>query len=154
MTSAPCYTCGENPMDFSGASQLKKIQRIVADNITIIVISAITVSLLIVVIWYFYYQLKDTIKKWRTAYAKKKEDIKIVNEDSEVYDEDDYNFDNTKTVEPNKVDFVRSMQIAYKDYNKLKGEYILSNFSKTNDDVIDQSMFYRKYDDYSYKNTN
>lgn len=148
-TPSKCITCSNNPMDLSGTVQMNKINKIISDDITVILISIFIIIILGIIIWYFAGQLIAAIKRWRGAYARNNTDIKKVSDDKEVYDED--MADTTVQVNPMKEDFLRTMENAYEDYNKLKTEYIASNYSKANDDLIDKSVFYKKYDDYDYK---
>jgi hypothetical protein len=148
-TSAPCYNCGTNVNDFTGGSQLKRIERMVADNYTIIGIAIITFILLFIVIRYFAKQLYEVIKNYQNSKKKQQAEKKGV-DDSEIYDEDEPPVDTSKYMESGKTDFVKDLETAYKDYNKLKGEYIRTNYSKVSDDGIDKTAFYKKHDDYSY----
>lgn len=150
-TTTGCNTCGSNVMDLSGTSQLKRIERMIADNYTIIVISIITLIILGIVINYFGTQLYNCLKRYYTV--KSLSGIKSNSAtlaDGEEYDEDNGTFDPLMHFDQGKTDFVKNMEVAYKDYNKLKGDYIQTNYKHTNDDSIDQSALYSKYDDYSY----
>jgi hypothetical protein len=137
-------------MDFSGSAQLKKIERMISDNYTIIVISFVTLILLFIIIKYFAKQIYNTIHRYRMSYGMDKKDKAVIVDDSEIYDEDDPPIDTTKYFDAGKTDFVKNLETAYKNYNKLKGEYIRTTYNTDNDDTIDQKALYGKYDDYTY----
>jgi len=152
--SAPCYNCGGNLADLSGTSQIKKIERLIADNYTVIGICIVIVIGLSVIVWHFGSQIYETIKNYKQSVLKFKgttSSSKTI-EDNEVYDEDAKPYDTTKYFESGKQDFVKSMETAYKDYNSLKSDYLRTNNKVANDDVVGKdTIFYKKYDDYEYK---
>jgi len=153
--SAPCYSCATNMADATGAAQLKRINKIISDNFTVIVLCFFAICLLIFMIWFFGRSLHTVVKNWYDVRTKldntnNANNATILNDDTEVYDDEDEMLTNIMITDPNKTDFVKSMETAYKDYNRLKSEYIQSNYTRENDDVINQSSFYKKYDDYDY----
>lgn len=160
-SSIPCISCKDGIIkDMSGVSQLRMINRMIGDNYIIIFISFITVIILLIIAKYFGKNLLDTIKSYRNSFIKSQEGIEIGKkgkytntkgmDDGEIYD-DKQDIDSSQYFETGKLDFVKKMQTAYKDYNKLKSDYIQSTYSKQNDDVINNDTLYKKYDDYSYK---
>ncbi len=152
-TAAPCYNCGGNVADTTGMNQIKKLERLIADNYTVIVICIILSIVLFICLKYFGTQIYEVIQRYRKSAIQVKSGLPDVTEDTEIYDEDDKPYDISKYFGQGKNDFVKSMEDAYKDYNKLKSDYIRTTYSKTNDDVIDKdTVFYGKYDDYDYPN--
>lgn len=153
--SDPCYNCGGNLTDLTGTSQLKKIERLIADNYTIIGICIVIVSVLSLVAWYFGSQLKEILKNYKNSLIKLKGTTKSakIDADNEVYDDEASKpYDMTKYLDPGKQDFIKNMKNAYKEYNTLKSDYIRTNNKSDNDDVINKdTIFYKKYDDYEYK---
>lgn len=151
----PCYNCGGNLTDLTGTAQIKKIERLIADNYTIIGICIVLVIVLSLVAWYFGSQLLETIKSYKKSLIKARGSDKsaTVEIDNEIYDEEATKpYDMTKYLEPGKQDFVKTMEDAYKDYNNLKTEYLRSNNKSENDDLITKdTIFYKKYDEYEYK---
>lgn len=81
--------------------------------------------------------------------------------DDEVYDESAVD---TKTssvpvkqpyeyMETSKLDFYKTMENAYTDYNLQKSKYIANTYDgRENDDVVDKKVLYPDYDDYDYNN--
>lgn len=152
MSSTPCYTCGGNVADMSGVAQLKRIERLIADNYTVIGLSVGISVLLFIIIWYFGKQMYEVIRNYRKSYISLKSSMPSTTDDSEIYDDDDKVYDVAQYFDPGKNDFVKAVETAYKDYNKLKTDYIRTNHMDDNDDTIGKdTMFYKKYDDYQYK---
>lgn len=156
-SSSPiCLTCTGGVNDLTGVPQLKKIERMISDNYTLIFISFILLLILFLITWYFGSQLKETIDIYRKASVKFNDTLAINaskiggTDDSEVYDDDGAFVDTTKYFGAGKTDFVDKMKLAYKDYNKQKAEYIKTTYSTIDDDIIDTSTMYKKYDDYEY----
>lgn len=152
MSSAtPCYNCGGNVADTTGMNQIKKLERLITDNYTVIIISIILLIVLFICLKYFGTQIYTSIKRYRQTAIKVKSALPNVTEDTEIYDEDDKPYDISKYFDQGKNDFVKSMEDAYKDYNKLKSDYIRTTYSKNNDDLVNKdTVFYGKYDDYDY----
>lgn len=72
-----------------------------------------------------------------------------------IYDEDnpyvaigkkpkDYKPENEKA-------FFRNIDNKYKEYNTQKREYIKHKYSRNDDDIINDTLLYPKYDDYDYR---
>ena len=136
----------------SGVTQIKKIEKLIADNYTVICLCIGIVIILALVVWYFGKQMFEVIKNYRKSYVSMKGNMPSTSEDSEIYDDDEKVYDVSQYFEPGKTDFVKAVETAYKDYNTLKSDYIRSNHMDDNDDVIDKdTIFYKKYDDYEDK---
>ncbi len=154
--ATPCYNCGGNLADLSGTAQIKKIERLIADNYTIIGICIVITLGLSFIIWYFGSQIYETIKNYKKSVIKYQgtdTTAQKLDLDNEVYDEDGAQpTDITKYFDSGKQDFVKTMDNAYKDYNTLKTDYLRTYNKSENDDVVNKdTIFYRKYDDYTYK---
>lgn len=151
-SSAPCYNCAQNVADITGTAQLKRINRMISDNFTVIFLCILTIILLSWMMWFFGSKMYSVIKKWQDVRIKvDNSGNATINDDKEVYDEEAMALDGgLNAVNPDKQDFAKSMEYAYKEYNRRKSEYIQTNYTRPNDDVIDQSVFYKKYDDYTY----
>jgi hypothetical protein len=158
--SSPCYSCGQNAMDFSGEAQVRRIQRMISDNYTIIVLSIVSIIVLLFAAKYFWGELYASLSSYRKALQKQNDSLdnnsygnKKKTEDDEEYEDDDekdQTFDSTQYFKEGKKQFVTNMESQYNKYNKLKSEYIANNYSKSSDDVIDQSALYKSHDDYTY----
>lgn len=154
-----CVSCSGPVQDLTGIAQLKQIERMISDNYTIIFISIIIFFILILILWYFSSQLKETLLTYRQAYSRLNDTLNttgnlgsdaIKNDDSEVYDDENEFIDTTKFFDEGKLDFVSKMKLAYKDYNTKKADYIKNTYSTLDDDVIDTTAMYSKHDDYEY----
>jgi uncharacterized protein YozE (UPF0346 family) len=161
MSTASCQTCiGNSGNDLTGVSQLKKIERMISDNYTMIFISFLLIIILLLVIWHFYSDLRDTLKNYyKIMQNKTSQKGKAIlagssasfPEDEEDYDDEPSYLDSTAYFESGKADFAKKMDSTYKEYNKEKTDYIRSTHRIDNDDVVDtSSVLYKKYDDYSY----
>jgi cbb3-type cytochrome oxidase subunit 3 len=153
MSNSPpiCLSCTGNVNDLTGVTQLKKIERMIGDNYTLVFFSFVLLIILFLIIWYFGSQLKENIDTYRKAYIKLNDNvtkIEVAYDDSEIYNEDGEYVDTNKYFDKGKTDFVAKMKLAYKDYNKQKAEYIKNTYSTTDVDIIDTSAMYSKYDDY------
>lgn len=154
--SIPCISCNDSVVkDLSGVAQLRSLNRMIADNYTVIIISFITIILLIIIAKYFGKIFITTIITYRSNVNKFQEGIKQTStiNDDENYDEDEQ-IDSSKYFDAGKLDFVQKMQNAYKDYNTKKSQYIQNTYSEQNDDVINKDTLYQKYDNYNYNDKN
>lgn len=155
MSTSSCQTCIGNVKDLTGVAQLKKIERMISDNYTIIFISFILIILLGLILWYFSSQLIQTLKGYYKAVGKKNANVVSrtppAKEDLEDYDDDQAYVDTTTYFEPGKADFVTKMTSAYKEYNEGKSEYIRTTYGVEDGDNIDTTALYSKYDKYDYK---
>jgi hypothetical protein len=133
--------------DLSGTVMLRRLNKIISDNYSLILVSILVFIVPVVMIVYFGRQMADSIKLYKKAVVSGTGNTKKQPEDTELYEDDVY-FDNTKYFEANKSDFLKEMQATYKNYNKEKDEYIKKTYAAKNDDVIDQSVLYKKYDNY------
>lgn len=154
MSSPPCYNCGQNAVDLSGESQLMRINRLISDNYTLIIIAIISSIVLIFIIRYFGMELYKTIRDYRKGSKKMKDtggNNNIVNIDDEDYEDEE----SSKIYSPlpyyseGKQSFLKNVDKNYKNYNKLKKSY-----TEADDDTIDESLLFKNYDDYKYANKN
>lgn len=155
-----------NPCDPTGCAGvpnsvmlLKKLDSMISDNYTLIVIFFIVMIILGMAAIYFFRSLKANLgvywKDKRKSKAPAGENPRIAEDDKYIY------YDNVKDdpepVQPrenmpvNTTEFVTNMEKTYEEYNKLKSEYIKNTTSsRDNDDLVDESVLYKKYDDYKY----
>lgn len=153
-SSAPCVasTCLSKAGDLTPAVELVKIQRLISDKYTIISLFVITTIIVALALIYFGKQLYDTIKQYL---ASKKKVAEVVASTPHQNDNEDYNenvpiVNPTKYFEAGKSEFVKDMDKSFKEYNQEKTKFITSNYDSSNDDLVDQSVFYNKYDNYEY----
>lgn len=155
MSTPTCQTCIGNVNDLTGVAQLKRIERMISDNYTVIFVSFILILLLGLILWYFSSQLRDTLKGYYKAVSKKNADLVSktppAKEDLEDYDDEQTYIDTTTYFEPGKADFVTKMTNAYKEYNESKADYIRTTYGEDDGDPVDTNTLYSKYDKYSYK---
>jgi len=156
MSTPSCQTCAGAINDLTGIAQLRKIERMISDNYTIIFISFLLIVILIFILWYFSTQLHETLKIYYKAAGKRNEDIvgkastSYNPDDAEDYDDEPTYIDSTTHFDSGKAEFVKNMNDAYKEYNKEKADYIRTTYSIDNDDDINTSAMYSKHDDYEY----
>lgn len=149
--SKPCVKCGENKLDLSGDSLIEKINKLLADNYTVITIAVILIIFSIILCFYFVKQLIKTIRTYKDAVQRMAISKTTNPDDDESYDEDS-NFTNPMNYYPeNKKTFVKKIDKEYKEYNKAKDDYIRNIYQKEPDDDINQSSLYGNYDNYSYE---
>jgi len=135
----------------------------ISDNYTIILLAIVSLLVLAFAARYFGVELYNSLSLYREGVRKQMDTLgkdggitaaKLLSQDDEDYDEDgdvtSAPFDVSTYYEQGKKSFVDKVTTQYKEYNKLKGEYIQVNYSKPNDDPVDQDLFYKRHDDYSY----
>lgn len=158
MASAPpCSSCGTNINDFSGTSQLLKIQRMISENYLMIFVCIVMLIIIGYMLYFTINQIVDCVRVYHKA-------INVQNvigvsfksnniQDNEVYEsETPYNaFDPINHFEPGKAEFMSNLEKRYDDYNTAKSKYILSTYERTNDDIVDQKTLYKEHDDYDYQ---
>ena len=156
-----------NPCDPAGCAGvpnsvmlLKKLDSMISDNYTLIVIFFIVMGILSMAFIYFFKSMKTNLG----VYWKDKATVKSPSGDNPRMAEDDkYTYyenvkDDPEPVQPREnmpdktKEFVANMEKTYDEYNKLKTEYIKNTTTKRlqNDDLVDESVLFKKYDDYKY----
>lgn len=138
-------------MDLDELMVRNYISRMLSDNYTMLIIFAIVIALLIMVLSYFIKNTMRTLKDYKSN-LQRSEAPK--DKDSEVYVDDDNDnavVDPKAYQESNKLNFMKQMDNAYQDYNLEKTSYIRATYNRTNDDVVDNRVVYKKYDDYVYE---
>ncbi len=152
----PCTSCGTKVGDFSGTIHIMKIKRMISENYLMISLCVMMLLVIGYLIYFAIVQIIESVKVYRKAIKTEStlSTSKSGNtQDNEVYDTDNpFNpVDPIRYFEPGKAEFVTNLERNYKEYNTLKSDYILSTYERTNDDVIDKTALYKKYDDYDYK---
>lgn len=165
MTATGC----DNACDPSGCLKaddsmmlLKKLEGMISDNYTMLFILFIILSVLLLALYYFGSSLIKTISIWWRNVQEKRGNGGKSSADNPRAKEDDNDiyYDNPKE-DPNYADpfkyapsgqreYVDNMDKAYKEYNDKKTSYITNTYQKQNDDIIDQKVIYKEYDNYSY----
>lgn len=161
-----CSACNpESCSNMSGMMLIKKLQNMLSDNYTMLVIMVVLIGVLGLVLFYFanslsntltnYYKNKKVAEDASTSTAAISDNQRDVKADNEIYYEnvqDDPNKqDPVSFLDKTKQDFIAELDSQYKDINTLKTQYISSTYSgKQNDDVIDQKVLYKDYDNYKY----
>ena len=149
-SSPPCKSCGTNVNDFTGATQIFQINRMIGDNYMVIVFSVIVLVVVGFLMYFAINQIINVLKVYKRANADADGIAAKKTQDAEVYDDEQLVNDPTIYFPAGKAEFVEKMDKAYKEYNTLKTDYILSSYSRTNDDLVDTSTLYRKHDNYEY----
>ena len=147
-SAAACYSCGANVNDATGMSQLQKLNRMISDNYTIVVIAIIILIIIVFVIKYFAGQIVQVMKNYKRASREKQDNSAQL--DQEIYDPDSKIGDPKLYFDKPKSEYVKDLEQKFKEYNNLKDDYVKTNFSKMNDDLVDSRILYKKNDSYSY----
>lgn len=142
-----CKDLTSSVPDLSGTVMMRRLNKLISDNYSLILVSILVFIIPIVMIVYFGRQMADSIKLYKKAVVSGTGTSKKDPEDKELYEDDVY-FDNTKYYDANKADFLKEMKSTYKEYNKEWDDYIKKTYASKNDDHIDQSVLYKKYDNY------
>jgi predicted membrane protein len=139
-----CYSCSSGG-DLSGTVQLKKIDKIINNNYSVLGVFAL---LLVITIISFYYIFTLLYAELKSYFNFRKN--KSLKQDEEYYDDMvDMKYDVSNYYDNNKKQFIKNINKEYSVYNKDKSDYIRSNFNKDNDDVVNgKTIFFKKYDDY------
>lgn len=137
---------------------LQKLDTMISDNYTLLFILFVVLGILGFALSYFVNSLKDNLKAY---YKGKEEDRPPAGDNPRVAFDDDYTYYDDVKEDPVKVDpkanleegkrnFFEGIEKAYDEYNTLKTEYIKNVHKIENDDVVDKSMMFSKYDTYDY----
>ena len=160
-------TC--NPTGCGGTDNsvilLKKLQSMISDNYTMIFILILILAIVGFSLMYFLNSLRQTLVVW---WKNKNENDKTISsgtsgdnprtatDDDVTYyensqDDPEFSTDVFKYAPKEQQDFDRNIQTTFKTYNDNKAAYIASEFTgRTNDDIIDRSVMYKEYDNYTY----
>jgi hypothetical protein len=152
----------------SSVKVLKQLNSMIKSNITIIIILFVMVVILGFGLYYFVNSLISTLSKYQSRKEMNRtsnsESLKDKAADNEEYpeqsdpnnidvEEDDMRVvvDPTKFMPKPKRDFISKLTIENKEYNKDKTEFVTRKLNyPENDDVVDDKILYKDYDDYQY----
>lgn len=147
--------CGGIP---TGAIMLKKLRSMIADNYTLLFIFAVLMIILGLALVYFAQSLVKTL----SGYYKSKGDVKMTSgNDPRTSIDDNYDYYDPISEDPEKIDvegsmpksvsdFSKQIDQTYNEYNTLKSEYIKTTYARKNDDIVDIRLRYSNGDDYDY----
>lgn len=138
-----------SPIDMDEIIVKGYISRLLSDNYTLLIIFIIVTIVLIIVLIYFVKQVQSALKDYYNNIIAS--DIPT-NIDNEVYNEEESKETNTsKFQDPNKLKFYKGMTKVYNSYNVEKSNYIKSTYNRDSDDNINDTVIYKKYDNYKYE---
>jgi hypothetical protein len=149
---------------------LQQINSMISGNMLILAVFFILLIALCLALYYFASSLMSTISYYNASKAVRKsqltgkgESIKDTSVDNEIYPEPvdpkdaEQEFDPTPQIDPKKFmprgkrDFVKQLENENEDYNKQKTDFLVNEMKyKENDDVIDETVMYKDYDNYNY----
>ena len=139
---------------------IHKINNMIADNYTLLFVLLVLIIIIGLALSYFITSLIKGLSSYFKAKQqyKFKEDIdnpRLREFDDNTFYEDtkeDPEFkDPTEYLDKNKKQVLKNMSNEYGEYNKLKSEYITSNYNgRQNDDVVDKTVMFKDYDNYKY----
>jgi hypothetical protein len=128
------------------------INRMLSDNYTLIVLFLFLIIIIGAITYYFYTELRNTIKFYYRNQGSEEAVKNNPNED-ELYEDDNENDDNevNKHLDSVSGNYFKKVENDYKDYNFQKGQYIINNYrKKESDDIIDRNILFEKKDNYTY----
>ena len=149
---------------------VEKIQRMINNNIAIVLILVLLIAFLGVSLFYFLSSIQSTLKNYYVHRDINKLDpsttnsLKDKNADNEIYEEPsdpndaehvDTTFkikiDPTKFMPKYRRDFIKDLEINHKQYNEELTQFMTRNLNYTsNDDKVDSKILYKDYDNYAY----
>lgn len=159
-----------NDTSLSPAVIVEKIQRMINNNIAIVLILFVLIGLLGVSLAYFASSMFKTLKDYYINRGVTKpspastNSLKDKNADNEVYEEpaspDDENetetkfkieADPTEFMPKHKKDFLKDLETSNKQYNEDKTQFMTKRLNyPVNDDIVDSKILYKEYDNYTY----
>lgn len=152
----------------SSVKVLKQLDSMIKSNITIIIILFVMVVILGFGLYYFVNSLISTLSKYQSRKEMNRtsnsESLKDKAADNEEYpeqsdpnnidvEEDDMRVvvDPTKFMPKPRRDFISKLTVENKEYNKEKTEFVTRKLNyPENDDVVDDKILYKDYDNYQY----
>jgi hypothetical protein len=157
----------DNVADSSSSSIMRKINTMVNSNIFTLVIMCGILIVLFLMLSYFVFSLYKNISVY-LKYSKSKDarkgsdsilDKAADNESYEILDET--TFGNPSTIEPKKFmpkpkrTFIKKLEQDNVVYNKEKTDYLIKELQyPENDDLVNDSLLYKQYDNYTYNYNN
>jgi flagellar basal body-associated protein FliL len=159
-----------NDNSLNPAVIVEKIQRMINNNIAIVFILVLLVIFLMVSLFYFGSSIFKTLKDYYINREVSKPDpsttnsLKDRNADNEVYEEPSNENDADQTNDEFKVqvdpvkfmprarrNFIKELEIENKQYNEDKTQFMTKRLNyPVNDDVVDDKILYKDYDNYRY----
>jgi hypothetical protein len=159
-----------NDPSLSPAVIVEKIQRMINNNIAIVVILFVLIGFLGVSLGYFASSMFKTLKDYYINRGVTKPNpastnsLKDKNADNEVYEEptnpDDDNAeetdfkieaDPTEFMPKHKKNFLKDLETSNKQYNEEKTQLMTKRLNyPVNDDIVDSKILYKDYDNYTY----
>lgn len=164
-----CLTQVPINADLQSIINRNMIGTLLKDNYTILVIFIILTVFLILILYYFGNNMRNTLKMYykfnkKMELAPQPTDNQYdIQADDEMYskDENDINKDiglyhlqgrdePMEYINKGKKDFLANVKTTYNDYNTEKSKYIKTTYNKPNDDIVDEDVLFSKHDDYEY----
>lgn len=150
----------------SSVQVMKQLDTMINNNITVIVILLVILTVLGFGLYYFGKSFVTTLSKYYEMKESKKtsnsESLKDKAADNEEYpeqpdpnnpEEEDLKIviDPSKFMPKAKRDFVSKLTLQNKGYNQAKTEFVTRKLNyDENDDIVDSKILYKDYDNYNY----
>ena len=142
--------------------------KIITDNYSVIFVYFVITILLILIAYYFFKNIRRTLKSYRKNSAlieltpAHDNNVKDPAADNEKYTKHDTSKDATlyalrsrdnpiDYIDKGKKDFLSDVDDKYDEYNVAKSDYIKTTYARKSDDVVDQDILFSRHDDYEYK---
>jgi hypothetical protein len=150
----------------SSVQVMKQLDTMIKNNITVIAILLLILTVLGFGLYYFGKSFVTTLSKYYEMKENKKtsnsESLKDKAADNEEYpeqpdpnnpEEEDLKIviDPSKFMPKAKRDFVSKLTLQNKGYNQAKTEFVTRKLNyDENDDIVDSKILYKDYDNYNY----
>jgi lipopolysaccharide export LptBFGC system permease protein LptF len=167
MTTACDSACGSSGCKTDDSVLLlKKIESMISDNYTMLFILLVVLLIVGFALIYFVSSLGKTLQVWWKNKQEKQKALadtggasdnprSPMDDDVTYYenpkDDPDSSTDPFTYAPKGQRDFDQDINATYQSYNEEKTQYIATTYNgKKNDDILDRSVMYKEYDDYSY----
>lgn len=154
--------CSASGADGNSVVYFKKLQSMVSDHYTLILVFIVCLVIGILVAIYFVKSIKNTLSAYLKNKTKRAKTYAPTN-NQRSKDDDDYIYYENVNEDPEpiipkdrlpkgEVEFIEKVDDVYNEYNTLKSQYLQKAYRKSNanEDIIDHKIKFNKYDRYRY----
>lgn len=162
MEQCPLAKIGDTMPAGSSSAVMDRINNMITDNFVSLAVMTVLIIVLFALLGYFSYSLISTVldyyknKNIPEVGTAKTDSILDKSADNEVYEDSDEQ--NVSKVDPKKFmpkakrDFLDQLELENTLYNKETTDKLTKQLKyPENDDLINEKILYKKYDDYKYK---
>lgn len=150
MTEGHCNLTSSNEY-IEDAMDLKVLSGTIRNNYSLLGLALLFTLLTIAVIIYVVYQIIDSIQVYYRFYVRANEAKYSQMNDNQSYDTD-YSQPEKKDEYSAIESKIADLESRYKSFNSEMGMYTRDVLNREPDDLIDQKILARRYDNYTYSN--